>query len=80
MESGVHAGVLAVYRKGDADAVECDFRFVAFLGDFSGGRALQPVRESLVVGPDRGIDAAHFIVIDTGHELRNEDLWCFSKT
>ena len=74
------AAIFAVNGESDADAVERALGFIAFLGDLCGGRALQPVGKTLVVGPDGGVGAAHFIVIDTGHEVINVDLWLFSKT
>ena len=63
----LRARVLAVDREGDADAVEGAFRLLALLRDLLGRGALEPVGESLVMGPQGAIGSAHLIVNGTGH-------------
>jgi hypothetical protein len=61
------AGVLAVDCKGDADAVKGALGLLALLGDLVGRGALEPVRKTLVVRPQRAVGGTHFIVNGTGH-------------
>ena len=61
------AGLLAVDREGDPDAMERALGLLALLGDAGGGCPAEPPRECLVMGPHPAIRGLHFIVRGAGH-------------
>ena len=61
------AGILAVHRERDADAMKRALGLVALLGDPGRRRPVEPAGECPVMRPDTAVGSPHFIVWGAGH-------------